>query len=232
MPKTAVLVDGGFFLRRARHQWNVASGVERAEQLVSYVGYHIKSNNRGRLEGGKRSLYRIFYYDCPPLNGRSVWQPWDGRNTTFGRKSETYQWITSFQQSLERRTKVAMRMGTIAKEMIHYVPTYEAMKDIQSGRKTYEGLTRSDFEMVGMKQTGVDMRLGLDVASLSQGKVVDQIILIADDADFIPAIKVARRAGVDFLLDPMGNNVSRELALQVDDVEDLSLSFDPRRTLS
>jgi len=86
--------------------------------------------------------------------------------------------------------------------------------------------------MVGMKQTGVDMRLGLDVASLSQGKVVDQIILIADDADFIPAIKVARRAGVDFLLDPMGNNVSRELALQVDDVEDLSLSFDPRRTLS
>jgi hypothetical protein len=38
---------------------------------------------------------------------------------------------------------------------------------------------------------------------------------------------VARRAGVDFLLDPMGNHVNRDLLAQVDDVEDLHESFKP-----
>ena len=78
-----------------------------------------------------------------------------------------------------------------------------------------------------MKQTGVDMRTGLDAAGLAQSRIVGQIILIADDTDFIPAVKVARRAGVDFLLDPMGSHVNEDLLAQADDVEDLHDSFKP-----
>ncbi|MBR3158578.1 MAG: NYN domain-containing protein [Atopobiaceae bacterium] len=230
MPKTAILVDGGFYQRRANLAWGSISGKDRADELVRYARYHIVKNNRKRLEGDKRSLYRIFYYDCPPLNGRSVVQPWNGRQTTFGKSNPVYQRKAEFLDELARKTKVALRMGQIAKEKIRYVPTEQAMKDIMNGRRTYDQLGRGDFEIVGMKQTGVDMKIGLDVASLAQGRVVDQIILIADDTDFIPAIKVARRAGVDFLLDPMGNHVNNELLLQVDDIEDLHESFQPNVT--
>ncbi|WP_255251341.1 NYN domain-containing protein [Pseudomonas indica] len=48
------------------------------------------------------------------------------------------------------------------------------------------------------------MRIGVDVASLSFKKQVDQIVLIAGDADFVPAAKMARREGIDFILDPCG----------------------------
>ncbi len=47
------------------------------------------------------------------------------------------------------------------------------------------------------------MRIGLDIASLAYKKQIDQIILIAGDSDFVPAAKLARREGIDFILDPM-----------------------------
>lgn len=228
MPKTAILVDGGFYLRRARHLWDDVDASERADELVRYARYHILRNNRRRLEGGKRSLYRIFYYDCPPLNGISVQKPWDGRNTAFGKTNSTYLWNTEFQETLATKTKVAMRMGTISTVGLRYVRRRDAMKDLMNGRRSFSDLEEKDFELIGMKQTGVDMRIGLDVASLSQGGIVDQIILISDDSDFIPVVKIARRAGVDFLLDPLGSHVPDELLRQVDDIEDLHDSFNPR----
>lgn len=47
------------------------------------------------------------------------------------------------------------------------------------------------------------MRVGLDIASVSYKRQVDQIVLVAGDSDFVPAAKLARREGVDFILDPM-----------------------------
>ncbi|MFD2722216.1 NYN domain-containing protein [Ignatzschineria indica] len=48
------------------------------------------------------------------------------------------------------------------------------------------------------------MKIGIDISSLTLKKLVKQIILIAGDADFVPAAKLARREGIDFILDPMG----------------------------
>ncbi|MCO6427689.1 NYN domain-containing protein [Nitrosomonas communis] len=47
--------------------------------------------------------------------------------------------------------------------------------------------------------------------TLAYKKSVDQIILIAGDSDFVPAAKLARREGVDFILDPMGNFINPDL---------------------
>ena len=49
----------------------------------------------------------------------------------------------------------------------------------------------------------MNMRIGIDISSLAIKKQVDQIVLFAGDADFVPAAKLARREGVDFVLDPM-----------------------------
>lgn len=60
------------------------------------------------------------------------------------------------------------------------------------------------------------MRIGVDVASLSFKKQVDQIVLIAGDADFVPAAKMARREGIDFILGPMWQNIPEGLMEQFD----------------
>ena len=60
------------------------------------------------------------------------------------------------------------------------------------------------------------MRIGLDIASLAQKKLVDQIILIAGDSDFVPAAKHARREGIDFILDPMWHTIKDSLNEHID----------------
>jgi uncharacterized LabA/DUF88 family protein len=62
------------------------------------------------------------------------------------------------------------------------------------------------------------MRLGLDVAAMAFKGQVDQIILVAADGDFVPAAKLARREGIDVLLDPMGGRAARDLVQHADGV--------------
>lgn len=60
------------------------------------------------------------------------------------------------------------------------------------------------------------MRIGLDIADLANKKLVDQIILISGDSDFVPAAKHARREGIDFILDPMSQSVKDNLIEHID----------------
>lgn len=83
------------------------------------------------------------------------------------------------------------------------------------GQRTIESLSEEDFIFVA-QQKGVDMRIGTDIASLAYKKQVDQIILIAGDSDFVPAAKLARREGIDFILDPMWADIKDELFEHID----------------
>jgi uncharacterized LabA/DUF88 family protein len=56
----------------------------------------------------------------------------------------------------------------------------------------------------------------LDIATLAFKAQVDQIILIAGDSDFVPVAKFARREGVDFILDPMQNQIDPTLHEHID----------------
>ena len=56
----------------------------------------------------------------------------------------------------------------------------------------------------------------LDIASLSFKKLVNQIVLIAGDSDFVPAAKHARREGIDFVLDPLRHPIRDSLNLHID----------------
>lgn len=60
------------------------------------------------------------------------------------------------------------------------------------------------------------MRIGLDIASLAYKRLVDQIVLIAGDSDFVPAAKHARREGIDFILDPMWHTIKPSLNEHID----------------
>jgi len=62
------------------------------------------------------------------------------------------------------------------------------------------------------------MKIGLDVAWLSSKQIVERIILVTADSDFVPAMKFARREGVQVVLVTMGHAlVKRELKVHADE---------------
>ena len=63
---------------------------------------------------------------------------------------------------------------------------------------------------------GVDIRIGLDIATITLKKQADTIVLVSGDSDFVPAAKLARRDGVTFILDPLWQNVSPDLLEHID----------------
>jgi uncharacterized LabA/DUF88 family protein len=67
-----------------------------------------------------------------------------------------------------------------------------------------------------IRQKGIDMKIGVDIASLALKRFVDCIVLFSGDSDFVPAAKLARREGIDFILDPMLTNVEPQLFEHID----------------
>ena len=82
---------------------------------------------------------------------------------------------------------------------------------------TVDELTEADFSQQ-ITQKGVDMKIGIDISSLAFKQQVDQIILISGDSDFVPAAKLARREGIDFILDPMRSPIKPDLYEHVDGI--------------
>lgn len=70
------------------------------------------------------------------------------------------------------------------------------------GKRKVGHLTDKDF-VAGLQQKAVDMRIGMDVASISPKKQADTIVLVTGDGDFVPAARLARREGVRIVLDPL-----------------------------
>lgn len=63
------------------------------------------------------------------------------------------------------------------------------------------------------------MKIGLDIASLAYKQIVQKIILIAGDSDFVPASKFARREGIEFILDPMRKEIRADLMEHIDGLQ-------------
>jgi uncharacterized LabA/DUF88 family protein len=66
------------------------------------------------------------------------------------------------------------------------------------------------------------MKIGVDIATLALKRQVHQIVLISGDEDFVPASKLARREGIDFILDPLWNHVDENLFEHVDGLHSTS----------
>lgn len=79
----------------------------------------------------------------------------------------------------------------------------------------FEDLEENDY-ILTTHQKGVDMRIGLDIASIAYKKQASKIVLISGDSDFVPAAKLARREGIDFILDPMHAAIKADLHEHID----------------
>lgn len=214
--KTAVLVDGGFFIYRYRFlhpDWKERSPGQIAKDLFSTSLKSIdKVNKRGNEDRHPRELYRILFYDCPPLSKR-VQNPVSKRGFDFSETDEA-KFRTAFHKELLQFRKVALRLGRIS-EGGHWTIKPDKVKELLNGKIKISALADSDVRY-DIRQKGVDMKIGLDISSLAYKKSVDQIILISGDSDFVPAAKLARREGIDFVLDPMWNHINQDLHEHID----------------
>lgn len=208
MYKTAILIDGGFYKKRAMHLMGNLTPDARAKELRHYCYEHLKHKHNPDDE-----LYRIFYYDCPPVN-TALYHPFLKRQVQMS-ETESYKWNTEFLDLMTRQRHVAMRLGTISEKYSQFVIKPNSMKKVLNGSLSIEDLTEKDFTP-DFVQKGVDMKIGVDIASLAYKKQVNRIILIAGDSDFVPAAKLARREGIDFILDPMWISVRPDLFEHID----------------
>lgn len=219
MSKTAILVDGGFYRKVAHSKWGEYTPTETADALVRYCHRHLKEH------GVMHDLYRIFYYDCPPTE-KKVYHPLLKRTVDYGRDPR-FQWTINFLNRLKEKRKVALRLGTLDEQNIFYGLKYATVKKLINGDITVDDLTESDFEL-NLRQKGVDMKIGIDIASLAYKKQVDQIVLIAGDSDFVPAAKLARREGIDIVLDPLGRSIKESLFEHIDGMRSCGNPYYPK----
>ncbi len=218
------MIDGAFFLKRLNHvnpkvAWNDAT------QVADLIFRHALRHTHQRTGTQNRKpvysdfdLYRIFFYDCKPIE-KKMHAPVSKKSIDFA-KSDMAKFRLSLHKELLRKRKVALRLGHLI-ETVTWRLKLESQTKLLRGELGWDAITDDDFSL-DVIQKGVDMRLGIDVASLAYKQAVDQIVMIVGDSDFVPAAKLARREGIDVIIDPLGFGLHDHLYEHTDGVRDLS----------
>lgn len=215
--RTAVLIDGAFFLRRFRKVFPDRD--DRDPQTVADTAHLLAIEHVRRFQRPKNALYRVFFYDAPPAEKR-MHHPISRRAIDLGRSEEAV-FRKTLHEALKRKRKLALRLGQLS-ENIEWTLKADCLKALLRGEREWTSLEDSDFQLT-VQQKAVDMKVGLDIASLAYKQLVDQIVLVAGDSDFVPAAKLARREGIDFILDPMGQTVNPSLFEHIDGLHSVRL---------
>lgn len=207
--RTAILVDGGFFLKRYRsiNKIKQLDPVRTANDLWEMCLRHLTQAKDQSFD-----LYRIFYYDCLPYHKKQH-NPITGKSIDYS-KTEQYKFQLAFFEELKKKRKVALRLG-ILEDRKRWIIKPSKTKDLLGKKIGVDELTEDDVTF-DFSQKRVDIKIGLDIASITLKNQVQQIILISGDSDFVPAAKLARREGIDFLLDPMWNPIKPHLFEHID----------------
>ncbi len=206
---TAILVDGAFFLKRYKSINKIKDfDPERTAQFL----WEMCLSHLTQAKGEVYDLYRIFYYDCAPYDKKQH-NPITGRAIDYS-KTDQYKFQITFFEELKKKRKVALRLGILS-DGRDWIINPQKTKLLIDKKISIDDLNENDVTFP-FRQKRVDMKIGLDIASITLKKQVNQIILISGDSDFVPAAKLARREGIDFILDPMWNPIKPHLFEHID----------------
>jgi uncharacterized LabA/DUF88 family protein len=192
---SAFLIDGGFFIHKLREFRSSVS----SEDVMTLV-----KNVRAAHDASYR-LLRIYYYDCAPSDAKTE-SPIqriavDYRATTQFRKQ------TEFLSALRRADYVSVREGRL---IFRGWSLKKNRLFPAGGAPAPTAFNDTDFQP-DFEQKGVDIKIGLDIAWLSMGGIAQRIYLVTGDSDFVPAMKFARRAGVQVYFLTLAHGVRDEL---------------------
>lgn len=200
--KTALLLDGGF-VKKKLQELNGGSFPDTKD----VVGLCQSIMAKPRLANGE--LFRAYYYDAPPLSGRAN-NPVDGSTIDFSKTAVAIQ-NRQLIDSLELEPDFAVRRGHLIQS--GWKLGRIALRKIRKGPP--EPIEPRDL-VPDISQKGVDIRIGLDIASLALKRVVGNLVLVTGDSDFVPAMKLARKEGMKVYLETMGHGVHRDLKAHAD----------------
>lgn len=182
--KVAVLVDVGFVsqvFKRIHHTFS-------AESVYNFARSFVK-------EQEDEELLRIFFYHGEPFDKTDITLPVSGNIKDFT-QTPAYASNRTFLSDLSRKDNVAIRKGKTVFRGWNIKPaTLKQLTQNSLGR----ALEDRDF-LPNIQQKGVDIKIGLDVAWISEHNDISKIILISADSDFVPAMKFARREGVQIIV--------------------------------
>ena len=184
--KVNILIDGGFFTTRYRSINSKPPTVKNVKELVDAIMASLKQKTNGETED---ILFRVYYYDCKPFSGTisdATGKPIDYSAT------KAYPKMKQYIEDVAKLERFALRLGEIS---------FTGWKQDMHSKKL-----KPDF-----KQKGVDMKFGLDIATMATKHTVDKVVLVAGDSDFIAPIKMARKEGLLVYLYPMGNHLKDSL---------------------
>lgn len=208
---------------------------------------HVQKLTSDNDSNWHRHVYRIFYYDAPPFEGQAH-HPVSGKQINF-KKSDLAAYQQELFQHLKKQRNMALRLGSLSNisgwklddhkmlaKLLRVKPSLDALTELpraadgsltldkdatdallaqaEQWAKLEEWMVKLD-----LRQKGVDMRIGLDIASVTLKQQAHTIVLISGDADFVPAAKLARREGVQFILDPLWQKVSDDLNEHIDGLQ-------------
>jgi uncharacterized LabA/DUF88 family protein len=188
MPKkTAILIDGEFFSRALHHAMRSPKGI-RPTALETYAAA-MKFTLPGEEE-----VFHIFYYDSMPYAGRQTHPVTKAQIDYSSTKQADAR--KRFLSEIGQMDLVALRCGETRPRGWQLTEKY--LDSIKDGAPPSTPLA-ADYEL-RFEQKGVDMRIGIDVATLSLNRYVERIIVASNDTDLVPAFKVARRHGVQVVI--------------------------------
>ena len=218
MTKAAILIDGGYFLKRlpsARPDIDDSNPDDVVKAIGQLVHGHLSQLNEiYQVPNQYQLLYRCFYYDAAPYIERG--HTAISKKAIDYSKSDTANFRNKLFAALRARPNFALRLGRV--ENISgsaWTLKPDSQKRLLNGDINVSDLTDSDFAP-NFQQKGVDMRIGIDIVSITLKKQADIIILVSGDSDFAPAARLARREGVTFILDPLWWGVSPDLHEHID----------------
>jgi uncharacterized LabA/DUF88 family protein len=197
-----MLLDGGFL----RHKLGTSRAPAGAAEICNFT------DQLAALPclAGMR-LHRIYFYDARPLETVSK-VPLSGGVVDFGTSAAAFR-NKRIQSALVRQPFFALRFG----ELLHEGWRLKKKVLQKSGPRIEIGA--EDIEP-GIRQKGVDMRIGLDIASLTLKRQAQVVVLVTADSDFVPAMKFARREGAQLFLVTLGHGIRDELREHADLVID------------
>ena len=150
------MVDGAFFLKRYKKCFrggNDHKPAQVAKNMYTMLLKHVEDEY----------LYRILYYDCPPLLKRAH-NPITGRSIDFS-KTDIAIFRLQFHQELKKQRKVALRLGHLKVKGGWQIRPM-LVKELLNKKIKISDLKEEDV-FYDVKQKGIDIRIGIDIASLS-----------------------------------------------------------------
>jgi uncharacterized LabA/DUF88 family protein len=200
MQRVIFVVDGEFMRKRII-----------ALKAFYFDGAGIRRHCLAHLGAGEL-VERIMFYDAMPFIGKGehpISGPIDFSQTPLVSRKQ------QFLQSLRVTPEVALRLGRSAWQTGQWQLDSNRLGELMAGEIDVDGIEPGDI-YPDIRQKGVDMRLGLDIATIAFKKRAEKLVLIANDADYVPAVKLARQEGMKVVLDPLWTRAAEDLREHVD----------------